>query len=61
MTLVLHVYDMNIITNHEQQGSAVFMRTLRHQPLVESTADSPRPSDPLGLRVGLGAYLAEAG
>ena len=58
--LVLDLHDMNNITNHRWQGSAVFMRTLRHHLCVESEADSPSTSDPVGLRVGLGAYLAEA-
>ena len=30
-TLVLHLHDMNNIMFHGRQGSAVFMRTLRHQ------------------------------
>ena len=53
-TLVLHLHDMNNFTFYGWQGSAVFMCPLRHQCFVESTADSPSTSDPVGFSVGPG-------
>ena len=39
--LVLHLHVMNNITIHGRQGTAVFMRTLRHGPPGSDSHGSP--------------------